>query len=490
MDETLDLFVELPRLDKALRQAKGPAKCHITGTIANPKVTVEDGSLVLRQHDHKEPIIAADGINLTMQVEHTPAGRVLAVEPVEVFKKTKLSLGVASGLLKLLAPGVGTERQVSGEISLSLDKLRMPLGLARDQEFRQLEAEGKLTLHQVASEVKGPLWQALIRLLADMNGKKPSNVIRLVEESEIPFQVRDGRLHHDGQRIGFPEIDPQMVIGSRGSIGIDETLDLHLDLPRLRKDKRDKGPLPCHVTGTVAQPKIGIPGASLVVKLKDGDKAVLTVDNLNLNFSVEDSKDGRMLTLAPVTVFKRQKLTRDLGDDLVHLVAPTLTDVTGVQGEISLSLDRFRIPVGVPKDEFAKRLDLAGTLQLHQISTDVKAPLLQAMVKVLADMHGKPPSEVVRVAEEAAVRFQVRDGRMHHEGLRIGFPDISPDLLVSSRGSVGLDGSLDLVMDIPRIIVKRRKDPADAKATTPVRLRITGSIGKPIVTEIKEEQDK
>jgi hypothetical protein len=150
--------------------------------------------------------------------------------------------------------------------SLSFNKLRIPLGVAREQEFKQLEAEGKLTLHQVASEVKSPVWQGLIWLLADMNGKQPSNVIRLVEESEIHFQVRDGRLHHEGQRIGFPEIDPELMISSRGSIGIDETLDLYLEMPRLRKAKRDKGPIQCHVTGTLHEPKIDFQNAPLFVR--------------------------------------------------------------------------------------------------------------------------------------------------------------------------------------------------------------------------------
>jgi hypothetical protein len=266
LDKTLDLFMELPRLDKALRQEKGPAKCRITGTVANPKISVEDGSLVLRQHNREEPIIAADGINLKIQVENTSYGRVLAVEPVEVFNKEKLSLGVAAGLVKLLAPSVQSDREVSGEISLSFSKLCFPLGVTRDQEFKQLEAEGKLTLHEVASEIKSPLWQGLIRLIAEMNGKEPPDVIRLVEESEIQFQMRNGRLHHDGQRIGFPEIDPELVISSRGSIGIDETLDLYLEMPRLRQDQRDKGPLKCHVTGTIREPKISIANAPLIVR--------------------------------------------------------------------------------------------------------------------------------------------------------------------------------------------------------------------------------
>ncbi len=487
LDQTLDLFVDLPRLDPALRKEKGPARCHITGTIDNPHITVEDASLVLRQDNRKEPIFAADGINLSMHVENTDSGRVLAVEPVEIFKKRKLSLGVAPGLLKMLAPDVQSERQVDGEISLSLSKLRMPLGVPQDQAVKQLEAEGKLTLHHVSSEVKGPMWQAVIRLLADLNGKKVPNSIRLAAvESEIRFQVRDGRLHHEGLCIGFAEIDPELVVRSRGSIGLDETLDLHLELPRLRKDKREQGPLQCHVTGTMSEPKITIPDASLVVHLTDDDPPALTADHVNLVFRVETSGDARLLTLAPVKVFDKRKLTPEMGDQLLTLIAPTLADLTGVEGTISLSFDTFRVPLGVPKNEFVKKVELSGKLQLHDITLSVKTPLLQTVIKVLADMYGKKPSDVVRVVENAEVRFQVRDGRLHHEDLRFGLPDISPDLLIRSSGSVGYDKTLDLVLDVPSILLDKAKP--DGKKTAAVRLRVTGTIDKPVVTEIKESK--
>jgi hypothetical protein len=485
LDGTLDLFADLPRLDATEQKEKGPAKCHVTGTITNPKIAVEGGSFVLRPHDRKEPIIAAHVINLNMRVENAPKGRVLVVEPVEVFKKTKLNLGVANNLMKYISPDVHSDRQVTGEISLLLSKVRVPLGLTEEEEVKQLEAEGKLTLHQVSSEIKSPMWQGLIRILADMAGKKPSKVIRLVEDSEIQFHVRDGRLHHDGQRIGFPEIDPELVIISRGSVGIDETMDLHVDMPRLGKDQREKGPLQCHITGKLREPKIGIQKAPLVVKLKEGNKAALTVDNVNLSFGIEESKTGRMLTMAPLTIFEKQKLTPEVGDQLLHLIAPTLADLTGVQGEISLSFETFRVPLGLPEIELEKKVELAGKLKLDQVSVSTKTPLLQTMVKVLADMYGKKPSAVVRVVENAEVRFQVRDGRMHHEGLRFGFPDISPDLLFTSRGSVGLDRSLDLELEVPGVLVDKQN--VEIKKAAPVHFRVTGTIDKPIVTEVKKK---
>ncbi len=483
LDRTLDLFVELPRLDPALRKEKGPAKCRITGTINDPKITIEDASLVLRQDKRAEPIIAADGIQMTVRLEDTGKGRVLAVEPFEVFKKRKLSLGVPPGLVRLLAPDVESERQVDGEISLSFSKLRVPLGAGKKQAGKQLEAEGKFTLHQVSSEVKGPLWQAVIRLVADLNDKKASGKIRLVADAEVPFQVRDGRLHHEGMRVGFPDIDPEMVVRSRGSIGLDKTLDLHLELPRLRKDKRDLGPLKCHITGTLSQPIIAIPDAALVVHLTDEDQVALKADHVNLVFRVETSGEVRLLTLAPVKVFDKQKLTPEMGDQLLTLITPTLADLSGVQGTISLSFDTFRVPLGVPKKEFVKRVELSGKLHLHEISVSTKTPLLQTLVKVMADMYGKKPSEVVRLVENAEVRFQVKDARIHHEDMRFGFPDISRDLLIRSRGSVGYDRTLDLTLDVPSIIVGKKTLP-------PVRMRVTGTIEKPIVTEVKDGKGK
>jgi hypothetical protein len=486
LDETLDLFADLPRLDKALRKEKTPARCHITGTIDNPKIAVKDGTIVLREQGHKEPVIAADGVDLNMRVENTAKGRVLVLEPVEIFKKTKLNLGVASGLLKLLAPDVADpERQVTGEISLSVTRLRMPLVPGAEDVVKQVDAEGKLTLHQVSAEVKSPMWQALIRVIADMHGKKPSNVMHLVEESVIHFQARDGRLYHDGQRLGFPEIDPELMVESHGSIGLDETVDLDLDLPRLRKDQLDKGPLHCRVTGTILQPKIAMQAGRLVVRLKDGDKAALTVDNVNLIFGVEDSKNGKMLTLAPVTVFEKQKLTPEMGDELLHLIVPTLSDLTGVQGEISLSLDTFRVPLGVPRSELEKKVELSGKLQLYQITASTKTPLLQTLVKMVADMYGKKASDVVRIVKNADVRFQVRDGRMYHEGLRIGFPDISQDLLISSHGSVGFDKSLDFELSVPGILVDKKE--LGIKKGDTVYFRVTGTIDKPVVTQVKKD---
>ncbi len=487
LDETLDLYLEVPRLDKAKLEERGPVQCHITGTLTKPRLFAKDASLVIHLPNRPEALIDMDGIDLIVQVEDSPTGRVLTVDPVEVFKREKLSRRLASSLVHLIEPETRYSPELTGEISLTLDKLRIPLGLSEEEWLSGLVVHGKLAIHQVATVAKDPMRQAIVKLLADLYGKEAAEVVRVAHDTEIDFQLRDGRLHYEGLRFGFPDIDPELLVTSQGSVGLDETLDLHLELPRLDKAKlAERGPVQCHITGTMSNPQLSVKDASLVVRMAEYDQPLLDVDAIDVTMHVETEEDVRMLALAPVKVFDKQKLTPALNDELLRLVAPTLGDVADVQGNVSLTLDTFRVPLGASKDQLVKGVELTGRLQLHEVSMTVETPLLSAMVKVLADLYGKKPSEVIRVVKDADIRFEVRNGRLFHEGLSIGFPDISPELLGTSRGSVGLDKSLDLIVEVPSVLAKADEAPGDT-GSDHVRLKITGTIDKPTVVEIKDQ---
>ena len=488
LDETLDVHLELPHLDEAKRRESGPVLCHITGTLSKPKLAVKNAALVLRVPNRPQPLIDVDGIDLSMQVEDSPEGHVLAVNPVEVFKKEKIPPYLASSFVHLIEPDLKYSPQLTGEVSLALERMRIPLPPFEDQWIKRLELRGKLALHQLNTQAKDPLRRALVKLLSDLYGKEAAEVVRVAHDTEINFEVRDGRLHYEGMRLGFPDIDPALQVSSRGSVGLDQTLDLHLELPRLDKAKlRERGPVQCHVTGSVSKPKLSIKGASLVLRLPEQEQPILSVDGIDLSMGVETDKEMPLLVLAPFKVFEKQKLTPALSNELLRLAAPTLGDVADVSGEISLTLDTCRLPIAASKTKLARGVELAGRLQLHEISTTVKTPLLGAMVKVLADLYGKKPRDVVRIVENADIRFEVRQGRLFHDGLRFGLPDISPELSGSVRGSVGLDESLDLVLEVPSVLAKAKVARPDAKSG-PIRFKITGTIDAPTVVEIKEDQ--
>jgi hypothetical protein len=196
---------------------------------------------------------------------------------------------------------------------------------------------------------------------------------------------------------------------------------------------------------------------------------------------IQFEADIPVLKLAPMTVFDHRQLTTQRSEEWLRLIAPALADVADVQGEFSMSIDSMRVPLSGSKQQMLHSTELTGQLQLHNVTTKVETPLLTAMVKVLADQYGKTPSEKIRVAKDAKVHFEFRDGRLFQEGLRIGFPDLSPDLICRSSGSVGLDRSLDLILQMPAIL-------AGAKSGNlgEVRFKVTGTIDDPQVIEMKE----
>ena len=148
-----------------------------------------------------------------------------------------------------------------------------------------------------------------------------------------------------------------------------------------------------------------------------------------MTIRAEQAAEGRVLTLDPLVIFDRRKLS----SKLLYLINPTLGAAPEVAGEVSLSLDKLRLPLGIPRDQLAKHIEVEGTLALHQVSTETMIPMRQTVYKRFADMNGKQATNVMRLVEDAEVRFQVRMGRLHYEGLRFGFPELDPDLVVSSR---------------------------------------------------------
>jgi hypothetical protein len=349
--------------------------------------------------------------------------------------------------------------EVHGDFSLSLDKLRIPIGVPKDVAVKQMKLEGKLVLDQMSMAVNSPLGQSLVHLVADMNRMDVSNAVRFAHHDEIRFQVRDGRLYHEGLRIGFPDIDPKLQITSHGSVGLDKTLDLTVELPRLDEALRQKkGPAKCHITGTMANPIFSVEDASLVLRQHDRNEPILATDGINLNARVETTASGRVLVFEPVEVFKGTKLNLGVAAGLVKFLAPDVQEDRQVTGDLSLSFTKLRVPLGVSKDQAVKQLDAEGKLTLHQVSSEVKGPMWQAMIRLLADMNGKLPPKVIRLTADAEIPFQVRDGRLHHGDLRVGFPDIDPELVIRSHGSIGMDETLDLFVELPRLDKAQRKE--------------------------------
>jgi hypothetical protein len=464
--EKLRVLLELP-LDVHIPRPGGRLEPTFTAMV-------RDAGLAVRLRGQEEPAIDVDGINMAMRVEKAGEERVLAVDPMVLFDRRKLTPRLAGRLLHLFDPTMSDNAHVSGSFSLSVDKLRIPLGARRDWAVKRTEVEGKLVLHDVSTEVNNPMRQLLVHLVADLNGKDPPHVVRLAHDAEIRFHVTDGRLYHEGLRIGFPDIDPELRLTSRGSVGLDRTLDLFVELPRLdRALRKTKGPARCRITGTIDNPRVAVEDASLVLRQHDRKEPIITADGIDLHMQVENTTSGHVLAVEPVEVFERKRLSLGVAAGLVKLLAPDVQSDREIDGEISLCFTRLRIPLGVSREQRLKQLDAEGNLTLHQVASEVKSPLWQGLIRLLAAMNGKMLCNVIRLVEESEIHFQVRDGRLHHDGQRIGFPEIDPEFVLTSRGSIGLDETLDLHLEIPRL---RNREKG------PLQCHVTGTLHEPQIT--------
>jgi hypothetical protein len=126
------------------------------------------------------------------------------------------------------------------------------------------------------------------------------------------------------------------------------------------------------------------------------------------------------------------QLSPGMCNDALKYVAPILSKVTRSEGEISIDLDDWRLPLGHPEQG-----QLGGRLSLHNVEVG-PGPFVQKLAEAL-----HVPADVA-MARESIVRFELVDGRIEHHDLEFDLPGVH----VRSSGSVGLDRSLDLLAEI------------------------------------------
>jgi hypothetical protein len=133
-------------------------------------------------------------------------------------------------MLKYVAPILAGATQSEGQFSLQLDGLRMPLA-----DSKKTDSSGKLTVHSVRV-TPGPTTQpffslaqqieALVKRRDPSANRQPAQLLS-ISDQQVNFRVVDGRVHH--QNIEFQVGD--VVMRSQGSVGLDETIALTIQIP-------------------------------------------------------------------------------------------------------------------------------------------------------------------------------------------------------------------------------------------------------------------
>ncbi len=143
-------------------------------------------------------------------------------------------------------------------------------------------------------------------------------------------------------------------------------------------------------------------------------------------------KDG-LLTLEPVALFNHSELTPAACRDFLRFVAPILADVTTVDGRFSLKLDTWKVPLSDPKQTTG-----SGLLDIELLEVE-PSPLVSGISRLL-----KLNPHIILI-KDSPITFYMKDERIHHIDLTFYLEGV----LVRTSGSVGLDETLEMKVEIP-----------------------------------------
>lgn len=155
-----------------------------------------------------------------------------------------------------------------------------------------------------------------------------------------------------------------------------------------------------------------------------------------------------LITLPPGRILDQVRLSPELCRDSLKFVTPMLADATQIDGRFSLDLTEAAWPLGNTGAGTS-----SGSLLIHGAQVKpgpLAVQLMTTVEQIRAVVQKRAPREEVAdraVTElpEQTVQFRQADQRVAHDRFLMRFRDVE----IQTRGSVGIDESLNLVASIP-----------------------------------------
>ena len=180
-----------------------------------------------------------------------------------------------------------------------------------------------------------------------------------------------------------------------------------------------------------------------------------------------------MLWLPPGQLIEQVRITPAMCAAALQYIAPVLSGVAEAEGRFSVALSDCRVPIASPDAS-----EVSGTLTVHDVRVGA-GPLVRELA-LLLDEPGQ-----IRLARQSNVQFRMVGGRIYHQGLELVFPDAT----IRTYGSVGLDQSLALMVEMP---VPRKwigNNPlGEALRRRIIRLPVGGTLSQPRID--RREMDR
>lgn len=265
---TLEISIDRPFVWPAPAPPRATEDDGALARLSNIGLRIHDGTILTRSQPGAEPQPVAAQINLAARLTRSDTGKVLTIEPGQPLDHVSLTPEMCDLGLKYVAPILADAAWTRGQLSLQLTECRLHLN-----DMTASQVKGQVTLHAVETGLRSPVAITIAQAVATATQRKLPEAVRIADESIVEFQLEAGRVSHTGLAFGLPEISPELVIRTEGSVGLDRSLDLLAEIP-LPLQLLGDGPLATAlgnqtlrlpIRGTFDQPEIKLEGDGQMV---------------------------------------------------------------------------------------------------------------------------------------------------------------------------------------------------------------------------------
>lgn len=227
-----------------------------------------DGEVVVNVPWRKLPIVDVSKLDVTGRIGPGPDGRrTLTVDATQIFDHESLSESHSEQNLALIAPVLSQSTTVSGDASVWVDTVQIPL---EGESKAPFPIRGRAQFHSLQARLKEEWITQLAMLVGGATGTTVPDRIEVVRNCAVSFEISDTGIRHDSMVFLLPDLARELRVTSSGTISLDESLDLRLGVkvPGIAPANRPvlsfisqltAEPIQLAVKGTVSKPKLELP---------------------------------------------------------------------------------------------------------------------------------------------------------------------------------------------------------------------------------------
>jgi len=185
---------------------------------------------------------------------------------------------------------------------------------------------------------------------------------------------------------------------------------------------------------------------TLVLTVPWRPKPLISLQGLTVNGRIEPDQDGhRCLEIAACRLLDQTPLDDSHAQQNLALIAPVLSQTTGISGSASLLLEAVSIPLD-RVEEFSP-FPLRGTAVLHRLEASLTPQILQQVNSAVGRLPLTLPAKI-SAPRNSQIDFAVTAAGIQHSEMAFNFRGPGPLLQVVTSGVLRLDETISLQLQL------------------------------------------